>query len=113
LSARLRSEHPHERLLADRGQLLREREEPGHLARQHGDRLRGNNIQSPADFGTYGITWSASSSSPSRDATDWVSTAAFPISIPYTYAVQDPACVKQKLPAVAGAGKTLATLSCN
>ena len=75
--------------------------------------LRGNNIQSPADFGTYGITWSASSSSPSRDATDWVSTAAFPISIPYTYAVQDPACVKQKLPAVAGAGKMLATLSCN
>ena len=75
--------------------------------------LRGNNIQSPADFGTYGITWSASSSSPSRDATDWVTTAVFPISIPYTYAVQDPACVKQKLPAVAGAGKSLATLSCN
>ena len=47
------------------------------------------------------------------DATDWVTTAVFPISIPYTYAVQDPACVKQKLPAVAGAGKTLATLSCN
>ena len=75
--------------------------------------LRGNNIQSPADFATYGITWSASSSSPSRDATDWVTTAVFPISLPYTYELQDPACVKQKLPAVAGAGKALATLSCS
>ena len=31
----------------------------------------------------------------------------------YTYTVQDPACVKQKLGAVAGAGKALARLSCN
>ena len=75
--------------------------------------LRGNNIESPADFSRYGITWSASSSSPSRDATDWVTTAVFPISIPYAYVVHDPDCVKQKLPAVAGAGRTLATLTCN
>jgi len=75
--------------------------------------LRNNNIKTPADFATYGITWSASSSSPSRDATDWVTTAAFPVAIPYAYTAQDPACVKQKLPAVAGAGKALATLSCD
>lgn len=75
--------------------------------------LRGNNIQRPADFATYGITWTASSSSPSRDASDWATTAAFPIGIPYAYVVHDPACVKQQLPTVAGAGKALATLSCN
>lgn len=74
--------------------------------------LRGNNVGSPADFATYGITWVASSSSPTRDATDWVSTATFPIAIPYAYTAHDPACVKRKLPAVAGAGKALATLSC-
>lgn len=75
--------------------------------------LRDNNVNSPDDFARYGITWSASSSSPSRDATDWATTAAFPISIPYTYMVQDPACVKRKLAAVAGAGKALATLRCD
>jgi pectate lyase len=75
--------------------------------------LRNNNIKTPADFSTFGITWVASPSSPSRDATDWVSTATFPVAISYTYTVQDPACVKQKLPSVAGAGKALARLTCN
>lgn len=76
--------------------------------------LRNNNIKTSADFATYGITWSASSSSPSRNADDWTSTASFPADkISYPYAAHDPACVKQKLPAVAGAGKALATLSCN
>ncbi|HPG79480.1 MAG TPA: pectate lyase [Piscinibacter sp.] len=75
--------------------------------------LRNNNIRSPADFSTFGITWVASGSSPSRDASDWVSTATFPVSIPYAYTAQEPACVKQKLAAVAGAGKALATLNCN
>jgi pectate lyase len=74
--------------------------------------LRNNNVRSPADFATYGITWVASSSSPSRDATDWVSTSNFPIGIPYAYTPHDPACVKQKLPAAAGAGKGLAQISC-
>jgi pectate lyase len=55
----------------------------------------------------------ASGSSPSRDATDWTTTANFPVGIPYAYTVQDPACVKQRLLNVAGAGKGLATLSCN
>jgi len=48
-----------------------------------------------------------------RDASDWVSTSALPVDIPYTYAAQDPACVKQKLPGVTGAGKALAKLACN
>jgi pectate lyase len=74
--------------------------------------LRNNNIASPSDFSRYGITWVASGSSPSRDATDWLTTKAFPIDIPYAYSVQDPACVKQNLQAVAGAGKSMATLSC-
>ncbi|KQW61794.1 hypothetical protein ASC92_25805 [Variovorax sp. Root411] len=75
--------------------------------------LRNNNIKTPADFSTYGITWVASSSSPSRDATDWITTGVFPVGIPYAYTAHDPACVKQKLPAVAGAGKALARLSCS
>jgi pectate lyase len=74
--------------------------------------LRNNNIRSPADFASYGISWVASGSSPSRDASDWRTTANFPLGIPYSYLLQDPACVKQKLPAVAGAGKGLAKLSC-
>jgi pectate lyase len=74
--------------------------------------LRNNNVRSPADFATYGITWVASSSSPTRDATDWVSTSNFPIGIPYAYTPHDPACVKQQLPAAAGAGKGLAQISC-
>lgn len=37
----------------------------------------------------------------------------FPLAIPYAYTLDAPACVKSKLPAVAGAGKALATLSCN
>jgi len=75
--------------------------------------LRNNNIKTPADFSSFGITWVASGSSPSRDATDWITTGAFPVAISYAYTAQDPACVKQKLPAVAGAGKALARLSCN
>lgn len=75
--------------------------------------LRNNNVLSPADFSRFGITWVASGSSPSRDATDWVSTATFPVAISYTYTAHDPACVKQGLAAVAGAGKALAKLSCN
>jgi len=75
--------------------------------------LRNNNIKTPADFSSFGITWVASPSSPSRDATDWITTATFPVGITYAYTAQDPACVKQNLLAVAGAGKALAHLSCN
>ncbi|HEX5125357.1 MAG TPA: hypothetical protein VFW00_01325, partial [Rhodocyclaceae bacterium] len=52
--------------------------------------LRNNNILSPSDFGTYNITWVASTSSPTKDATDWTTTAPFPATLPYTYTV-DPA----------------------
>ncbi|MFZ6846214.1 pectate lyase family protein [Undibacterium sp. RuTC16W] len=74
--------------------------------------LRNNNIKTPADFSTYGIKWIASDSKPTRDATDWVTTAHLPIGISYSYTPDEPACVKQKLPAVAGAGTSLAKLSC-
>jgi pectate lyase len=74
--------------------------------------LRDNNIGSPADFATYGITWVASGSSPSRDATDWTTTANFPLGIPYSYSLQPASCVKQKLPAAAGAGTNYAKVSC-
>ncbi|BBB61483.1 hypothetical protein UNDKW_3210 [Undibacterium sp. KW1] len=74
--------------------------------------LRNNNIKTPADFNTYGINWVASDSKPSRDATDWVTTSHLPVGIPYSYTPDAPACLKQKLPAVAGAGTSLAKLSC-
>jgi pectate lyase len=75
--------------------------------------LRGNNIASPSDFTKYNITWSASSSTPTKDATDWITTAAFPVALGYTYAVDAPQCLKDALLGVAGAGKGLATLKCN
>ncbi len=74
--------------------------------------LRGNNITTPADFATYGITWVASGDSPSRDASDWVSTGGFPVSISYRYSADSPSCVKAKLPAAAGAGTGLAKINC-
>jgi len=75
--------------------------------------LKGNNIASPADFTTYGITWSASDSSNARDANDWVTTAPFPVTLPYTYTADTPACVKAQLPTKAGAGTGLAKTSCS
>jgi len=75
--------------------------------------LRNNNITGPADFTTYKITWSASSSTPSVDATDWKTTAAYPEALGYNYTADPPACVRAGLPSVAGAGKGLATLKCN
>jgi pectate lyase len=78
--------------------------------------LRNNNIMSPSDFTSYGITWvvSGSTSKPSKDATDWTSTATFPTAeMTYTYTPQAPACIKAGLRNVAGAGKSLATLVCS
>jgi pectate lyase len=74
--------------------------------------LRGNNIASPADFTKYGITWVASSSTPTKDATDWTTTKAYPVALGYTYKVDPPDCLKAGLKKVAGAGKGLATLTC-
>jgi pectate lyase len=75
--------------------------------------LRNNNVTSPADFATYGLTWSASSSTPTKDATDWATTAAFPEALGYTYTADPAACLKGNLIKFAGAGKKLATLKCN
>ena len=75
--------------------------------------LRNNNIASPSDFATYNIIWSASSSTPTVDATDWKTSAAFPESLGYSYTADSPACAKAGLSSVAGAGTGLATLKCN
>ena len=75
--------------------------------------LRNNNIKTPSDFTTYGITWSASGSTPTKDATDWVTTAAYPVALGYSYTADAPACAKSGLKNVAGAGKGLLTLKCN
>lgn len=70
--------------------------------------LRNNNVKSPADFATYNITWSSGGT---IDATNWTTTAPFPIRIPYSYSPVSPQCVKDKLAAVAGVGKNGATLT--
>ncbi len=70
--------------------------------------LRNNNVKSPADFATYNITWSSGGT---VDATNWTTTAPFPISIPYSYSPVSPQCVKDKLDSVAGVGKNGATLT--
>jgi pectate lyase len=74
--------------------------------------LRGNNVTGPADFTKFGITWVASSSTPTKDATDWTTTKTFPIALGYTYQVDPPDCLKAGLKKVVGAGKGLATLTC-
>jgi pectate lyase len=75
--------------------------------------LRNNNITQPADFSTYGISWTDGSSSPWVNATTWTTTATFPVTLPYSYTPDAPSCVKAKLPSVAGAGTNLAKLSCS
>ncbi len=70
--------------------------------------LRNNNVKSPADFATYNITWSSGGT---IDATNWTTTAPFPISIPYNYSPVAPQCVKDKLVQVAGVGKNNAQLN--
>ncbi len=70
--------------------------------------LRNNNVKSPADFATYNITWSSGGT---IDATNWTTTAPFPISIPYSYAPVSPQCVKDNLAQYAGVGKNGAQLT--
>jgi pectate lyase len=70
--------------------------------------LRNNNVKSPADFATYNITWSSGGT---IDATNWTTTAPFPISIPYSYSPVTPQCVKDKLANYAGVGKNNAQLT--
>jgi pectate lyase len=75
--------------------------------------LKNNNITGPADFTKYNITWSASDSSPTKDASDWTTTKAFPVSLGYSYSAHPAQCVKDGLKNVVGAGKGMATLKCN
>ncbi len=70
--------------------------------------LRNNNVKTPGDFATYNITWTSGGT---IDATNWTTTAPFPISIPYSYAPVTPQCVKDKIATVAGVGKNGATLT--
>jgi pectate lyase len=70
--------------------------------------LRNNNIKNPGDFATYNITWTEGGT---IDATNWTTTAPFPISIPYSYSPATPQCVKDKLAQVAGVGKNNAQLT--
>jgi pectate lyase len=74
--------------------------------------LRGNNITGPADFAKFGITWVPSPSTPTVDATDWTTSAVYPVALGYTYTADPVQCVKDGLSSVAGAGKGLATLKC-
>jgi pectate lyase len=55
---------------------------------------------------------SSSTSKASDDATDWTTTAAYPVALGYSYAADSAQCVKDGLSSVAGAGKGLATLKC-
>ncbi|MBT0570833.1 polysaccharide lyase family 1 protein [Curvibacter sp. CHRR-16] len=75
--------------------------------------LRNNNITNASQFSTYGITWDTCTGDCVKNASDWATTASFPKTIPYSYTPNTPACVKSGLPAVVGAGKNLATLSCS
>jgi pectate lyase len=70
--------------------------------------LRSNNVTSPGDFSTYNITWTSGGT---IDATNWTTTAPFPISIPYSYSPVTPQCVKDKLAQFAGVGKNGAQLT--
>ena len=70
--------------------------------------LRNNNVKTPGDFATYNITWSSGGT---IDATNWTTTAPFPISIPYSYSPVTPQCVKDKLDQYAGVGKNNAQLT--
>jgi pectate lyase len=54
----------------------------------------------------------ASDSKPTKDASDWTTTATFPVGIPYSYTPDPAACIKAKLPAAAGAGTQLAKITC-
>lgn len=70
--------------------------------------LRNNNIRNPGDFATYNITWTSGGT---IDATNWTTTAPFPISIPYSYSPVTPQCVKDRLASYAGVSKNGAQLT--
>jgi pectate lyase len=76
--------------------------------------LRNNNLATKADVASgnkFGITWDAGNAG-TVNATDWTTTAAFPVALGYSYTADPFQCVHDGLRAVAGAGKGLVTLKC-
>jgi pectate lyase len=76
--------------------------------------LRANNLASPADVAagnSFGISWTAGNSG-TVNATDWTTTAAYPVALGYSYSAQPFQCIHDGLRAAAGAGKGLVTLKC-
>jgi pectate lyase len=70
--------------------------------------LRNNNARSSADNARFNITWTAcSGSTPCHKATNWSSSATFPIALPYTYTTYAPEVSKCIALNAAGAGKGL------
>jgi len=70
--------------------------------------LRNNNARSSADNARFNITWTAcSGSTPCQKATNWTTTATFPISLPYTYTTYAPEVSKCIALNAAGSGKGL------
>ncbi len=70
--------------------------------------LRNNNTRSSADNARYNITWTAcSGSTPCQKATNWTTTATFPIALPYTYTTYAPEVSKCIALNAAGSGKGL------
>ena len=55
--------------------------------------------------------WTAGNSG-TVNATDWTTTAAYPVALGYSYSAQPFQCIHDGLRAAAGAGKALVTLKC-
>lgn len=70
--------------------------------------LRNNNTRSSADNARFNIQWTAcSGSTPCQKATDWTTTATFPIALPYTYTTYAPDVSRCIAMNAAGSGKDL------
>ncbi len=70
--------------------------------------LRNNNTLSSADNARFNIRWTAcSGSTPCQKATDWTTTATFPIALPYTYTTYSPEVSRCIALNAAGSGKGL------
>jgi pectate lyase len=76
--------------------------------------LRDNNLATAADVAAgnaFGITWDKGNDG-TLNATDWTTTMKFPTALGYDYHADPWDCVRDGLRAVVGAGKALATLTC-
>jgi pectate lyase len=77
--------------------------------------LRDNNLASASDVAagnSFGITWDDGNDG-TTNALDWQTSQKFPEQLGYAYQAHPYACVRDGLKAVAGAGKKLATLTCD